>query len=197
MNRERRMNMLSPAAGARVLNADVETGKVVNEWSFQKDGLDVEMKDLANDTRAAQLDDRDTFLGIGQNRRAPPCHHLPNGLNRASPTSDPSQSCSELSCHHQFSHCYYLRSWTLMGMGSLLYKSPHMGPELAWGSWCRLVRWDMRAKGGAVQDSPVVEYKEGKDYASKVDFNCMATSGGAPLRCNPISIRQMKECESI
>ena len=70
MNRERRMNMLSPAAGARVLNADVETGKVVNEWAFKKDGMDVEMKDLANDTRAAQLDDRDTFLGIGQNRRA-------------------------------------------------------------------------------------------------------------------------------
>ena len=43
---------------------------MVNEWAFQKGGVDVEMKDLANDTRAAQLDDRDTFLGIGQNRRA-------------------------------------------------------------------------------------------------------------------------------
>ena len=26
------------------------------------------MKDLANETRGAQLDDRDTFLGIGQKR---------------------------------------------------------------------------------------------------------------------------------
>ena len=43
----------------------------------------------------------------------------------------------------------------------------------------------MRAKGGAVQDSPVVEYKEGKDYASKVNFNCMATSGGVPTPTNP------------
>ena len=44
---------------------------------------------------------------------------------------------------------------------------------------CRLVRWDMRAREGAVQDSPVLTYQEGKDYASKPNFNCMATSGGA------------------
>ena len=42
----------------------------------------------------------------------------------------------------------------------------------------RLVRWDMRAREGAVQDSPVLTYAEGKDYASKTNFNCMATSGG-------------------
>lgn len=42
--------------------------RVVSEWSFQKDGVDVGMKDLANETRGAQLDDRDTFLGIGQKR---------------------------------------------------------------------------------------------------------------------------------
>ena len=68
MNRERRMNMLSPSTSERVYNADIETGKVVNEWMFRKDGVDVAMKDLSNDTRAAQLDDRDTFLGIGANR---------------------------------------------------------------------------------------------------------------------------------
>jgi hypothetical protein len=44
----------------------------------------------------------------------------------------------------------------------------------------RLVRWDMRAREGVVQDSPVVSYQEGKDYASKVNFNCMATSGAPP-----------------
>ena len=48
--------------------ADLETGKVVSEWGFQKDGADVEMRDVTNDTKAAQMDDRDTFLGIGQNR---------------------------------------------------------------------------------------------------------------------------------
>ena len=47
---------------------------------------------------------------------------------------------------------------------------------------CRLVRWDMRAREGAVQDSPVLTYQEGKDYASKTNFNCMATSGHLSLQ---------------
>ena len=42
--------------------------QVVNEWTFQKDGVDVEMRDISNDTKSAQLDSRDTFLGVGQNR---------------------------------------------------------------------------------------------------------------------------------
>jgi len=51
----------------------------------------------------------------------------------------------------------------------------------------RLVRWDMRAREGAVQDSPVLTYQEGKDYASKTNFNCMATSGAlSPARCCPV-----------
>lgn len=43
----------------------------------------------------------------------------------------------------------------------------------------RLVRWDMRDPTGVVQESasPVVQYAGGKDYAGKVNFNCMATSG--------------------
>ncbi len=68
MQRERRMNMLSPEGGTKLFNADIETGKIVNEWSFNKDGTDVGMKDIVNDTRAGQLTDEDTFLGIGQNR---------------------------------------------------------------------------------------------------------------------------------
>ncbi|KAK9906793.1 hypothetical protein WJX75_008166 [Coccomyxa subellipsoidea] len=108
MNRERRMNMLSPDTRTKLFNTDIETGKIVNEWSFKKDGTDVEIKDIVNDTRAGQLTDEDTFLGIGQNR---------------------------------------------------------------------LARWDMRDPTGIVQDSPVLGYQGGKDYASKVNFNCMATSG--------------------
>ncbi|KAL3144985.1 hypothetical protein ABBQ32_003489 [Trebouxia sp. C0010 RCD-2024] len=68
MNNERKMNMLSPEGGRSLFHTDIETGKVVSEWSFQKDGVDAAMKDLANETRGAQTDDRDTFLGIGQKR---------------------------------------------------------------------------------------------------------------------------------
>lgn len=39
----------------------------------------------------------------------------------------------------------------------------------------------MRDPTGIVQQSasPIVQYAGGKDYASKVNFNCMATSGAA------------------
>jgi len=43
----------------------------------------------------------------------------------------------------------------------------------------------MRDPTGVVQESasPVVQYAGGKDYASKVNFNCMATSGAAACTC--------------
>lgn len=83
MQRERRMNMLSPEGGKKLFDTDIETGKIVNEWSFNKGGVDVEMKDIANDTRAGQLTDEDTFLGIGQNRSVPTALQS-NSSNRSS-----------------------------------------------------------------------------------------------------------------
>ena len=72
---------------SQVYNADVETGKVVNEWSFKKDGAEVAIKDIVNDTRAAQLDDRDTFLGIGQNRCCCSARHSTPKFHRHEPTA--------------------------------------------------------------------------------------------------------------
>ncbi|KAA6427924.1 hypothetical protein WJX79_002136 [Trebouxia sp. C0005] len=80
MNRERRMNMLSPEGGQNLYHTDIETGKVVSEWSFKKDGVDAGMIDLANETRGAQLDDRDTFLGIGNKRIARWDMRAPEGV---------------------------------------------------------------------------------------------------------------------
>lgn len=55
--------------GSTLLNKVPGCGcRVVSEWSFKKDGVDAGMIDLANETRGAQLDDRDTFLGIGNKR---------------------------------------------------------------------------------------------------------------------------------
>ena len=48
------------------------------------------------------------------------------------------------------------------------------------GCVCRLVRWDMRAPEGVVQEmsSPsIVQWAGGHDYKTNVAFNCMATSG--------------------
>lgn len=51
--------------------------QVINEWKLEKDGVDVSLTDIANQTRDSQLDDRSTFLGLGPKRyvafRLPPC----------------------------------------------------------------------------------------------------------------------------
>ena len=44
MNRERKMNMLSPEGGQKLWHTDIETGKVVSEWGFEKDGVDAPMR---------------------------------------------------------------------------------------------------------------------------------------------------------
>ena len=68
MRHETRLAALSASRPDRLLDADIETGKVVSEWSFQKDGVEVPMDDLANESRGAQLDGRSTFLGLASNR---------------------------------------------------------------------------------------------------------------------------------
>ena len=47
----------------------------------------------------------------------------------------------------------------------------------------RLVRWDMRAREGAVGDlaSPVLTYAAGKDFARGTGFTCMATTGAGDV----------------
>ncbi len=44
------------------LQMDIETGKTVAEWGFQKDGTDVSMKDLVNDTKGVPQLAVGTFL---------------------------------------------------------------------------------------------------------------------------------------
>lgn len=68
MAAESKMAMLTPARRSSLLHADIETGRVVSEWSFQKDGVEVPMEDIVGDTKAAQLEHRQTFLGLGSNR---------------------------------------------------------------------------------------------------------------------------------
>lgn len=48
---------------------DIETAKIVTEWKFGKDGSEITMKDITNDTKGAQLDPSEsTFLGLDDNR---------------------------------------------------------------------------------------------------------------------------------
>jgi hypothetical protein len=72
MRGETNMLLMSPGEALHsngVHHVDVETGKVVAEWRFEKDGADITMRDIANDSKGAQLEPSgSTFLGLDDNR---------------------------------------------------------------------------------------------------------------------------------
>ncbi|XP_002989333.2 protein CYPRO4 [Selaginella moellendorffii] len=71
---EANMMLLSPAKDGKnhstnVRQLDLESGKTVAEWKFEKDGTPITMRDVTNDSKSAQLDSSlSTFLGLDDNR---------------------------------------------------------------------------------------------------------------------------------
>lgn len=71
---ETNMLLMSPATDKKphsrgLHQFDIETGKVVSEWKFEKDGTDITMRDITNDSKGAQMDPSgSTFLGLDDNR---------------------------------------------------------------------------------------------------------------------------------
>lgn len=74
MRGETNMMLMSPLKEGKpqstgLQQLDIETGKIVTEWKFEKDGTDITMRDITNDTKGAQLDPSEsTFLGLDDNR---------------------------------------------------------------------------------------------------------------------------------
>ncbi|KAK7252041.1 hypothetical protein RIF29_35732 [Crotalaria pallida] len=74
MRAETNMMLMSPMKegkphGSKLHQLDIETGKIVSEWKFEKDGADITMRDITNDTKGSQLDPSEsTFLGLDDNR---------------------------------------------------------------------------------------------------------------------------------
>jgi hypothetical protein len=74
MRAETNMLLMSPATDGKphakgVHQLDIETGKVVSQWKFGKDGADINMRDITNDSKGAQMDaSESTFLGLDDNR---------------------------------------------------------------------------------------------------------------------------------
>lgn len=70
MRAETNMMLMSPANKGKpnatgLKQVDIETGKTVTEWKFEKDGTDITMRDITNDTKGSQLDPSEsTFLGL-------------------------------------------------------------------------------------------------------------------------------------
>ncbi|XP_044508063.1 protein CYPRO4-like isoform X2 [Mangifera indica] len=74
MRGETNMMLMSPLKEGKphasaIKQLDIETGKIVTEWKFEKDGADITMRDITNDTKSSQLDPSEsTFLGLDDNR---------------------------------------------------------------------------------------------------------------------------------
>ncbi|XP_058221061.1 protein CYPRO4-like [Rhododendron vialii] len=74
MRAETNMLLMSPVTHGKphttgLHQFDIETGKIVTEWKFGKDGTDITMRDIANDNKGAQMDPSgSTFLGLDDNR---------------------------------------------------------------------------------------------------------------------------------
>ncbi|KAL1202846.1 Protein CYPRO4 [Cardamine amara subsp. amara] len=74
MRAETNMMLMSPAKQGKphssaVKQLDLESGKIVTEWKFEKDGTEITMRDITNDTKGSQLDPSEsTFLGLDDNR---------------------------------------------------------------------------------------------------------------------------------
>ncbi|KXZ52553.1 hypothetical protein GPECTOR_9g597 [Gonium pectorale] len=65
---ERRMNLLTPENRNVLHHADIEVGKIVSTFSFQKDDVEIPIADIASDYKAAQMEEHSQFLGLDQNR---------------------------------------------------------------------------------------------------------------------------------
>ncbi|KAK4784451.1 hypothetical protein SAY86_018819 [Trapa natans] len=123
MRGETNMMLMSPMMEGKphstgLQQLDIETGKIVTEWKFEKDGTDITMRDIINDSKGSQLDPSEsTFLGLDDNR---------------------------------------------------------------------LCQWDMRDKGGIVQDiananSPVLHWAQGHQFSRGTNFQCFATTGDGSI----------------
>ena len=62
------MNLLTPENRNQLHHADIETGKIVSTWTFHKDGVEIPMLDICQDTKASAAEERSTFMGLDGNR---------------------------------------------------------------------------------------------------------------------------------
>jgi hypothetical protein len=98
---------------------DIETGKIVTEWKFEKDGTEITMRDITNDTKGSQLDPSEsTFLGLDDNRLCQWDMRERKGMvqNLSSPVLNWTQG-------HQFSRGTNFQCFATAGDGSIVVGS--------------------------------------------------------------------------
>lgn len=128
MRAETNMLLMSPATEGKphakgVHQLDIETGKVVSEWKFEKDGADINMRDITNDSKGAQLDPSEsTFLGLDDNRLCRWDMRDRRGIvqNLASATESPVLQWTQ---GHQFSRGTNFQCFASTGDGAIVVGS--------------------------------------------------------------------------
>ncbi|XP_073286996.1 protein CYPRO4-like [Primulina huaijiensis] len=101
---------------------DIETGKIVTNWKFEKDGTDITISDITSDAKGSQLDPSEsTFLGLDDNRLCQWDMRDKKGMvqnitNSKSPVLHWNQG-------HQFSRGTNFQCFTTAGDGSIVVGS--------------------------------------------------------------------------
>nr|KYP76357.1 Protein CYPRO4 [Cajanus cajan] len=128
MRAETNMMLMSPLNdgkphASKLNQLDIETGKIVTEWKFEKDGADITMRDITNDTKGSQLDPSEsTFLGLDDNRLCQWDMREKKGIvqNIATASSSPVLHWSQ---GHQFSRGTNFQCFATTGDGSIVVGS--------------------------------------------------------------------------
>ncbi|KAG5010765.1 hypothetical protein JHK87_019280 [Glycine soja] len=128
MRAETNMMLMSPLNdgkphASKLHQLDIETGKIVTEWKFGKDGADLTMRDITNDTKGSQLDPSEsTFLGLDDNRLCQWDMRDRKGIvqNIATASSSPVLHWSQ---GHQFSRGTNFQCFATTGDGSIVVGS--------------------------------------------------------------------------
>ncbi|GLT24880.1 hypothetical protein SLA2020_000440 [Shorea laevis] len=127
MRAETNMMLMSPAKEGKpnatgLKQLDIETGKIVTEWKFEKDGTDITMRDITNDTKGSQLDPSEsTFLGLDDNRLCQWDMRDKSGMVQKIATS--SSPVLHWTQGHQFSRGTNFQSFASTGDGSIVVGS--------------------------------------------------------------------------
>ncbi|XVE49190.1 hypothetical protein DITRI_Ditri01bG0062600 [Diplodiscus trichospermus] len=127
MRAETNMMLMSPANEGKpnatgLKQVDIESGKIVTEWKFEKDGTDITIRDITNDTKGSQLDPSEsTFLGLDDNRLCQWDMRDRKGMVQKIATSD--SPVLHWTQGHQFSRGTNFQCFASTGDGSIVVGS--------------------------------------------------------------------------
>lgn len=129
MRGETNMMLMSPLKDGKphstgLQQLDIETGKIVTEWKFEKDGADITMRDITSDSKGSQLDPSEsTFLGLDDNRLCQWDMRHRAGIVQSLACSNSGSPVLHWTQGHQFSRGTDFQCFATTGDGSIVVGS--------------------------------------------------------------------------